>query len=305
VTVLADLGGHGDTAPTIAIDASWVYWIDDALGVARAPARGGPATTVVSGVWTGRATPSRLVLDTDAVYWFVDTSDGTEPGQQAIHRRPKDGGSPSVVRSHRDLLGCFTVDADSIYWLQGNSVFKSAKDGKGLARIASGQSLSRSGCLAVDDARVYWSHEGSRGAIRAAAKAGGSVAVEVVAGVDRARDVHVDRDHVYWVSDGRVMSAPKQGGSPMQLAQASGAIDAIALDDAFVYFTVRGAPDREDGSVSRVAKGGGEQKILASGQAQPSAIAVDRDSVYWACRGTYRAAAGPPEHPRVSRIDKP
>ncbi len=305
VTVLAEVVASGDAAGTIAVDSSWVYWIDDARGVVRAPRRGGPATTVAAGVWTGRVTPSRLALDTDAVYWFVDTSDGTEPGHQALYRQDKSGGERAVVRSHSDVLGRFVVDGDSIYWLEGNAVFKSAKEGRRPLRIVSGQSLSWSGGLAVDEARVYWSHQGSRGAIRAAAKTGGRVVVEIVTGAGRARDVHVDGDNVYWVSDDQLMAAPKAGGRPTPLARASSAIDAIALDDAFVYFTVPGALDLADGSVSRVAKTGGARTVLASGQPQPSAIAVDGDSVYWACRGTFRAAGGPPEHANVSRVDKP
>jgi hypothetical protein len=109
--------------------------------------------------------------------------------------------------------------------------------------------------------------------------------VETAVTDDGTRAVAVDGECVYWTTwgtawpggKGEVAKAPLQGGAPTVLVTGLPTPYAIALDDAFVYFT-----DGEDGTVNKVPKSGGAVTTLAAtGLPGATAIAVDRDAVYW------------------------
>jgi hypothetical protein len=127
--------------------------------------------------------------------------------------------------------------------------------------------------------------------------------------------IALDKTHVYWVDahtagGSRLLSAPKAGGAPVELATAPTEISrSIAVDDAFVFFGYvgRDVPDphpclpdmlcrsREPtmihgptGAVLAVSKRGGRARTLVSDANVPGYIAADGKHVYWADDGTYR-----------------
>lgn len=106
-----------------------------------------------------------------------------------------------------------------------------------------------------------------------------------------------DEYALYWTNPGTgdVRSIPKVGGRVTTLGRADGLrgnSGAIAVDDAWVYFTT-------DLAVHRIAKRGGKAEVLVADPSRPDAIVVDRDSVYWVSRGT----ANDPEA-RIRAFDK-
>jgi hypothetical protein len=230
------------------------------------------------------------------------TSDGTEPGIQSLTRQDKNDGKPTVVASARGSpIGCLAVDEASVYWAQESSIMRAAKKGGGPMRIASGQNFG-----------TYWNTD----------------------------CVGVDGTRVYWSvddSEGAIRAAPKAGGPVTLIVKGIHHVQSVHVDDQNVYWVsgdkIMAAPKgggtlvqlaqasggiaamaldddyvyfttsgEANGSVARVAKDGSTTTTLAGGQAEPFRIAVDRDSVYWACYGTFASLF---QDGNISKIDKP
>jgi hypothetical protein len=295
-------GLHGSSA--LAIDRAAAYFIDDSGGdLQRVPKRGGVTMVLYSGTGAPFDKGANVAVDDTEVYWTSAVTSGTVKSS-TLNRQGKDGGKPTVVATIPGAaLGCIAVDAHSMYWVQGNAVMKASKGG-GPATVFAGGQIGAN-CVALDDKNVYWSLGGTEkaqfadGAIAFAAKTGGAGKV-IVKGADHASNLVVDDKSIYWQNNDKIMKAPRTGGDPAVLAPAGGTVSDIALDDAYVYFTVAGSGT--DGTVARVSKDGGTVAPLATGQATPVGIAVDAGSVYWACRGT---EANMFHDGSVSKVDKP
>jgi hypothetical protein len=277
---------HGSAA--IGVDKSSVYWIEESDGaLRRIPRRGGVTMDLYSGTGVAFSPGASIAVDATEVFWTSATVSGATK-LSTLSRQDKNGGKPVVVASSPfSTLQCVVVDDANLYWVQGNAVMKAAKSGGPGIGIAGGQ--TGVDCVAVDDKTVYWSLSGTEkaqyadGVILAVAKAGG-IPKTVVKGAEHAANVLVDDKNVYWQNVDKIMKAPKTGGPEAVLAPAGGVLADIAIDDANVYFTVRGTG--ADGTVGRVSKDGGTPTVLATGQALPAGIVVDATSVYWTCQGT-------------------
>jgi hypothetical protein len=301
VTVLAK-GLHGSSA--LAVDRQSAYWIDEVDGsLQRAPKRGGVTMDVVPGNGNAFAPGSSVAVDNTDVYWTSAPASGAGKAL-SLTRQDKNGGKPTVVASAGvGPLQCVVLDDLNMYWVQGSAVMRAPKSGGLPLPVAGGQ--TGAGTVAVDDTFIYWSLAGTEkaqfadGAIAAAPKKGGGAKV-LVKGAEHAYNVLVDDKNLYWQNVDKIMKAPKAGGAEAVLAPAGGPIGDIAIDDAFVYFTLPGTGT--DGVVGRVSKDGGQPTVLASGQTMPAGIAVDATSVFWTCKGT--SAAGFKDG-TVNRVDKP
>jgi len=115
-------------ADAIAIDATTVYYGDDATGtVAKVPIAGGTPTVLAQGI------PQLGDIDVDAthVYWIG----GGDLGVPAtISRVDKNGGTPSVVFQGGFLeMG---IGADGIYFRSKGELWRCDPDGSNAAKIA-------------------------------------------------------------------------------------------------------------------------------------------------------------------------
>src|SRR5207249_2500548 len=104
---------------------------------------------------------------------------------------------------------------------------------------------------------------------------------------------------------GIVGRVPKHGGPVTELAAHVGHPVAIALDDAYVYWT-----DEDSGTIGRIAKGGGAPQTVATTSIGAWPLAVDGERVYWAIYGSsgYVAAApksGGAEVILAAELDQP
>lgn len=96
----------------LAIDASNIYLFSGKL-VVRVPIMGGDATTLASSFVN--VYPSGIAVDESSVYWTVPGS-GSEG---LIGKVAKDGGAPIELISGQDNPVAITVDATSVYWING------------------------------------------------------------------------------------------------------------------------------------------------------------------------------------------
>lgn len=90
---------------------------------------------------------------------------------------------------------------------------------------------------------------------------------------------------------GSVMQMPIDGGTPIELADNQSHPNAIALDQANVYWTTQadlsgsGDAGPPSGAIMRTPIGGGAIVTMVSGIATPAGIAVDGANLYWADQG--------------------
>lgn len=107
--------------------------------------------------------------------------------------------------------------------------------------------------------------------------------VAIVSGLTNAYGIAVDDANVFWTGydSGRVMKAPKTGGTPQVLASGEPYPQFIALDAAHVYWTDGYSPG---GRVGRVAKDGGPVETVVSVEG-PRALALDTSTIYFTVYG--------------------
>jgi hypothetical protein len=112
--------------------------------------------TVADGVqqgWPGR----RLDMDNTHVYWS-QSHYGGDPGVSGIVRVAKAGGSLETLVERKGILH-FGLGTSHVAWVQDDTLFVLAKDGRGVPRaLTSGRAMRNAGHdLMVHNGRVYWS----------------------------------------------------------------------------------------------------------------------------------------------------
>lgn len=156
--------------------------------------------------------------------------------------------------------------------------------------VASG--LERPTSVVVDERAIYFTTDGSilsgrpsiNGSLVKVALDGGPQLLLTVDALGAGyRTLATDRESLYLsTADGRILKMSRDGGEPRELVSDRRGIQAIAVDDKSVYFSVANdAP----GEVVRVPKTGGTPVVLASMQQGPRAIAFDDANVYWTNTG--------------------
>jgi virginiamycin B lyase len=104
--------------------------------------------------------------------------------------------------------------------------------------------------------------------------------------VDSPGDVRVVGDHIYWAdaTDGTIGRANLDGsGVDATFIQNAGVVQAIAVDDAHVYWTNDDEDTDAGPTIGRAnLDGSGAKRGFIPGPAGPQGIAVDGDHIYWA-----------------------
>jgi hypothetical protein len=277
VTILAR-DQHAPNA--VALGKAHVYWVDELDGdIARITKTGGTTMQVYAGTGQPFAANSSIATDDTDIFW-TSQIDKTS----ALTRQDRNGGKPTVVTSSSQFpIQCVAVDDTAMYWVLGGGVIKQSKKGGGPQALAGG--FKGADCIAVDGDHVYWSVSGSPdkqfadGAIIESTKTGANTRV-LVKGADHAENVHADGTAVYWMSGPKVFRADKRTGEAQKLAEASGKVADIAIDDQYVYFLT---PD----ALARAPKGGGGHgETLVDGLQTPTSVIADATAVYFTTKGT-------------------
>jgi hypothetical protein len=112
--------------------------------------------------------------------------------------------------------------------------------------------------------------------------------------------VAMDDTTIYFAWNDSISSVPKDGSAPAREIGETGSayIEGIAVDGTDVYVT-----DLVGGTIGRIPKGGGVVETVATGQLRPWGIAVDDARVYWANQGTDTTGA-PGNDGSIMALDK-
>jgi hypothetical protein len=136
--------------------------------------------------------------------------------------------------------------------------------------------------IAVDARNVYWVNYAE--SLRMIPKGGGTPTTLTTSDDGQVDRLAIDDVHAYFTTNHGVKRVPLSGGNAQMLAEegigADGA-DAIALDDAYVYWIDRGTTGDTSSSLKRLAKSGGEPLVLAAGMFRSSTgLGLDTENVY-------------------------
>ena len=178
----------------VAVDASHVYWANDATGaIGRADIDG---SNINQTFITGASTPYALAVDGSHVYW-TNSATGT------IGRA--DIGGSNVNQSF--ITGASTpygiaVDANSIYWANRASgkIGRANLDGTGVNQsFVSGASVPSG--VATDGTYLYWDNQ-TTNAIGRSWLNGTGVNQAFIAGASNPLGLALDSHYLYWANNG-------------------------------------------------------------------------------------------------------
>lgn len=227
--VLAD----GHSAPfALAVAGGTLYWVDTKTGsgaIMSIPRTGGATATLVA---TADAPSNSLVVAQDALYFVDGHSSGT------LFTVPTIGGAKRAIAPVSASSSLAFDGADFFYLL--DAVIKLPRAGGESSRISDPCFYPTT--LVVDDTQVFWACQD--GTVRTVAKTGGPTRTLFSRSVGGGNigGLVLDGANVYFtsMSDGTVDRVGKQGGPVTILASGEFTPGPLAVDDAFVYYGVRG-----------------------------------------------------------------
>lgn len=217
---------QNDAVPSLIVDTTFVYWVNQGVGV---PGDGGityngsvvgaaKATGTVSPNAIQQNLPVALTVDNNFLYWTNQGmgSDG------AVRKILKSGGSVLDVSPMIPSKPCgIAVNTASIFWVENcagganaQKLMKAAKTGGSPSAIAQNQTIS--GYIAADDQYVYWSLPGSApgvsdGVIMEVTADGTKAPMTIAAGQNHPGRIALDTTRVYWVNAGTLNASPPLG----------------------------------------------------------------------------------------------
>ncbi len=161
----------------------------------------------------------------------------------------------------------------------GGMILSAPVSGGDATTLATGEGTTTD--ILVDARNVYWMNYGD--ALRVIPKEGGTP--RTLMNVDQPMSFTVDEAWAYVTTTGGIWRVAIAGGTPEKIVDAR-ASEAIAVDDAHVYWIDRGTSGDDSTSLSRVAKSGGAPEVLVAGRGVFSktvmnSLVVDATSVYW------------------------
>jgi hypothetical protein len=173
------------------------------------------------------------------------------------------------------------VSADSLFWIEGNSIMKAPATGGTPAPVATGQASPHA--LAVDDQYVYWTNYLGASVMRAPKDA--SSPASLVASAAEPDLIAVDSSAVYWtnIADQTIRSSPKTSNAPQLVTSVGEGVSSIAIDATYVYLGLR-----SPGRIMSVLKTGGTLSGVfacpyTGGGGSADSLATDVDNLYFTC----------------------
>ncbi len=135
------------------VDGTHVYWYSTISGVIqRAPKKGGAASKVYA---DDQHTFHTIFVDGPDLF----LSFGAEK-KGVLQRLPKAGGKPVTLCEDQDPGTDFAVDANNVYWITEDDIFKVPRSGGAVTKVVA--KLEHGRDLVVDDRFVYWADRSGR-----------------------------------------------------------------------------------------------------------------------------------------------
>ena len=203
---LTDLGSFPQNIGGIAVDDSYVYWLDTGNvstpgAILRAPKTGGTTETLAGGLGLPRA----LSVQSSEVF-FVETGsfiDGSYQRDGSISALSLGDGSIKILATQQDWPSDLLVSQDYVYWVNVNrdapagQLVRVEREG-GLPAVLYETSDGRPGStIAIDEQTLYFKH--SRG-IYAISTDGTALKQLAFLESENAGGLSLDPDFVYWTS---------------------------------------------------------------------------------------------------------
>jgi hypothetical protein len=272
----------------IVVDDGYVYWGDsrqDSITRLRKDRSGMPEV-----LWTGRSPVIDLTADDQTLFFAASNPLDDQGG--LLGRMQKDGGGMQVLAMGPVRL--VALDRDFVYsgWEGRALLQRQSKNGDGAVHLYkdapdAGSPIYVFGGMALDESFVYATVPDGQ-LLRIPKDQNDPVGPRGIARAGmRAGAIAVDDAYVYWSDIKQIYRQPKDGsGSQLILGQGL-TPGRIALDDRYVYWTAPGFDVAAGaGSVRRARKdGSAPAEMLAAGLTEPRGIAVDADAVYFSSVG--------------------
>jgi hypothetical protein len=231
-------------APYAVTDDEYIYWTVLPGRLERAPKAGGPNQVLASRDTKYTQNWGPLAIDDAFVYWLNAGSQDrrVKPNVGQVMRVPKSGGTVTVI-VEREGLHDLAVSGEHVYWTANDGVWRESKTGgvpehfveETLTDASTGEALSSTFSLALDDGYVYWT---DRSAIQRKPISGGPIEVVLP---KSAGTMRVNGRCVYFTGPSAISRVDKSGGKFSTLVEWDG-VNVVPMawtvDDSAVFWTV-------------------------------------------------------------------
>jgi hypothetical protein len=273
--VPVELAGNLDSPFDLAIDESFVYFIEDDNvngTVKKVPLGGGVVTTLAANLPEPRA----IAIDGGNVFW-IERNGGSNG---SIGKVSKNGGNPVSIATGLKNAQNQLEHADGFLYFGdgkqgGGGVIKKVGVNGGTTILVEGNGLlNLNTAVGVHKGQVYFRNDYDK-VLRVSVNGGAVSSL----GDGEPSAYAITDSYIFFTeySNGRVMRMPLGGGSATVLASNTDSAANLVVDANYVYWIT----DTNKGEVKRVGIMGGGEKTY-SNQANTRGIAVDNDYVYYA-----------------------
>ena len=245
----------------------------------------GPSWTKLKVLSDKEDHPSKIVVDSDAVYFITGgTVTSLNEGTNNIKKiLLKDGTVSVLVKGGRVIPDqMLAVDEKFLYWSDGGNIMRVPKSGGESEKIV--PNAPKPDEIVMDEENFYWviwAGEGSPPSpLMVAPKAGGAPK-ELTPRYAGTSGISIDRDNVYWMTGEGIKKISKKGGEVVDVYRNTSKSPSLGLlqDDDNFYFAQMDS--RGKSALMKLNKKSEEATQLAASINHVMDFAADADNLYY------------------------